>query len=751
MQNIDEWKESLLALKDTVFFDLMRSSLGDLKTPFNKQRLIEQLRDFLAGKEVQETIRAFIDERDHTILAAINILGDCGVCHEETLAVFFAGEYDYFEIAQAVVNLEERLILYRPHSLAKKHLAINPVLMPALNDIINDCSILFPAFPCKHTTNNAVQALADNRFPAFLCAFISSNGCDGLPVKSGGELRKKEAALSQALFPGLDTEKLFSGLVETGLCTLERECLFPNYDNMTVLVGLEAKKRAVFFAACLCRGRSLVSQHLSTQNDGADDIHVPASVRLTAGLLHAYLHVLEKNVEAGFAFTKNALFRMYQVVLLHYNFNEKSVLWPAFNTVFSVLTSLGVFVKAAAKPHQVSADEPSLWKLSVHTPKISEGGPFIAFDSNLSYILYPEISAEDALELAIFSTPCLKETRRSTLDNGKNTSTGVAASLTKEANIAHSGVPITRFEITRDSLVRAFDMGKTPDDIIGALRQLSGNKVEAATDWTVSDCHRRYRDVTIFDGPLLILSPERRYLARPDGPLSSFIVDSPTPGIYILRGGSVLGGMVFERGPSGKKQEDGDIISALQKAGVDIIAQNPKEKVPSVCATLSPEGLIQDNAFATEKLTFTAKSAGDTAGATGMETVAAKKLLLNVLKKRRFSEREQEEIADRIEKRFIVHETQIASIPESAIKVEARGLDYAGKLNIAKQAVTLHRPVEITFTAADGTREVLSCRLLSMEKNGGDVQLVIADNQVEKKLPIGKVSIIRLLRQSIFA
>lgn len=47
-----EWSASLVQLPDTHFFDLMRLYLGVLKTPFHKQRLVQQLSAFLDRKSV---------------------------------------------------------------------------------------------------------------------------------------------------------------------------------------------------------------------------------------------------------------------------------------------------------------------------------------------------------------------------------------------------------------------------------------------------------------------------------------------------------------------------------------------------------------------------------------------------------------------------------------------------------------------------------------------------------------------------
>ena len=47
VENVILWRESLTTMKDTHFFDLLRMYLGEIKTPYNKQNLIENLSSFL--------------------------------------------------------------------------------------------------------------------------------------------------------------------------------------------------------------------------------------------------------------------------------------------------------------------------------------------------------------------------------------------------------------------------------------------------------------------------------------------------------------------------------------------------------------------------------------------------------------------------------------------------------------------------------------------------------------------------------
>ena len=50
VQKIIQWRESFCTLPDKFFFELVRIYLGEVKTPYNKQKLAEEIGAFLRKK-----------------------------------------------------------------------------------------------------------------------------------------------------------------------------------------------------------------------------------------------------------------------------------------------------------------------------------------------------------------------------------------------------------------------------------------------------------------------------------------------------------------------------------------------------------------------------------------------------------------------------------------------------------------------------------------------------------------------------
>ena len=64
VENIMLWRESLSVMPDSHFFDLLRMYLGEIKTPYNKQNLIENLSGFLRKEENKQTIISLLSKED---------------------------------------------------------------------------------------------------------------------------------------------------------------------------------------------------------------------------------------------------------------------------------------------------------------------------------------------------------------------------------------------------------------------------------------------------------------------------------------------------------------------------------------------------------------------------------------------------------------------------------------------------------------------------------------------------------------
>lgn len=133
----------MLQLPERTFFLLMRLYLGEIKTPFNKQRLVESLGGFLSKAETQRTMLESLDRLDLLILTAVHTLP---VTNRGALLIFLSSET---ALQTRLTNLEERLILYRDsytddYDRVINNYSINPFLYKAVEPLLDSHSLFLP-------------------------------------------------------------------------------------------------------------------------------------------------------------------------------------------------------------------------------------------------------------------------------------------------------------------------------------------------------------------------------------------------------------------------------------------------------------------------------------------------------------------------------------------------------------------------------------------------------------------------------
>ena len=76
-QRIIRWRETLSTMDDERFFEIIRIYLGEIHTPYNKDKLIEQLSSIFRKEETKNTIISFLSDFDIKIITAISFIDKC--------------------------------------------------------------------------------------------------------------------------------------------------------------------------------------------------------------------------------------------------------------------------------------------------------------------------------------------------------------------------------------------------------------------------------------------------------------------------------------------------------------------------------------------------------------------------------------------------------------------------------------------------------------------------------------------------
>ena len=137
--SVSVWKDALLKLSDKHFFNLVRLYLGPVKTPFSKQKLADSLAAFLRKPEVRKNILAALDGLDLKLITGVFVLTEPD---RMKLVRLFSGEYSFPELYDRILNLEERLLIFRTGESSSSGYRVNPYLEEDLRGLA-DFSCLF--------------------------------------------------------------------------------------------------------------------------------------------------------------------------------------------------------------------------------------------------------------------------------------------------------------------------------------------------------------------------------------------------------------------------------------------------------------------------------------------------------------------------------------------------------------------------------------------------------------------------------
>jgi hypothetical protein len=704
--SVEQWKSALITLPDTRFFDLMRGVLGSIQSPFNKQRLLDEAGAFLSNKDVQKTITAYIDGADHKVIAAVAALDGPD---RRQLASFFSDEYSYAALDSLVLNLEERLILYTANRDGGGRLFLNPLLYTVLLPFAADNSILFPCVNAAR--EQRPRALFDDVLLAALIAFLSGEKnifrTDGTPRKPLLQRIERIFPLGGETGTSGETEFFVSALSRLGLisggASGRSEQRLQDFARLT-----EAERFSYCAAGVYTVMSGMAAETLITQKDFIRHIALSAAALLDS-------------VDEDKCYTASVLRRLAKVTEGTRGVRRVSPFTDASDT--PPLDS-ALLVRALEKTGLLVMRDGYYRKRKVfgraNIPAITDGRagenvPVIAFDSFFSFTLLPEITFAGVIALSAFC----------------------------EVAGAKQSV---RFRITRASAARGFNRGISGKAMFELLKKLSGERVKNSLEALLDDWEKTHSEIVIMDGISIVLSEERRYLAQAE-PLAPHIVFNPAPGVYMLD---------FE--------EKSEAEAALKIAGADSVCE-PRAEIKthfqkkagpffvSLAATASCESRHEQ---------ATPQSLPERPAECGRLSAGEyKKRFHDLLDGLNFPQAEHGELSARIERKLVVSPRQLSGAFLRYEKREARGLDYAGKLALVKQALLSNETLEIIFQDSDGSEKNVTLAPVTLEKtengtflsvkpSGGETGESLKD-QVCMKIAMGKIRVIRRIKRSIFS
>lgn len=632
--SVEVWQNSLLELKEESFFDMMRLYLGEIKTPYNKQRLISSLASFIRTEANYKNIISFLDDFDIKVISAVGLIPNIT---EEVLIEFFSSEYSVSDILFEISNLKERLILFtqKEEYSSKKYLRINPFLGDELETFVKIQNLLEvePVVYYSMEDNFVVSV----EFIGALVSYIKDRGCsfknDGT-LKSGDKKRLAEIFKDKAE----NAELLITAMFNLGLITEGEKSLYVDEYRFELFAKQPLHHQLSLLCAASCSRHSQEGLKKETQ---------------------LLLNILSSVPKAGYS--------LASIIKLAYFTSASSTSAAGGKSRFSQMLA------AAAAENNVAFEN----KASIIERML---------ESAIKFGLLQKLGRSEK-NVEIFTTGSVFTDRQNFMENGDrppvlhidSTFTvtvmpGLSLSqflpLTSFISIKNWGI-VSEFEISRQSITNSFDSGWTPDSIFEELSKYTNFEFPQNLKMSVEDWYNSYLSARIYHGYVLKVTEQNIVLVENNPRIQKYIKEKLAEGIYLLNV------------PAGS-----DILPFIKESGLDFMGKinNPETSFEHLGFPMLKDGSPLNLDETQEPVKINLSQANEL-----ISKLKAKVQEMDI------PDNQKESLEYRIRNRLILTEDQLAKTFVRVEIFEADGMDYSGKIFLLDAAAKKGDTVEVTI------------------------------------------------------
>lgn len=699
------WRESFLFLEENHFFEIMKMYLGEIKTPYNKQKLIANLEGFLHKKENLVAIKSFLSDDELEIISAVVFIPDVT---EEKLSSFFKNTFKYSFLYEKLLNLEERLILFKTKNENSSQgdsfvIKFNPLLEDMFFDLIN-INRLLPQIEFTKTEKPAARIT-----PELISCFISYILENPNIAKQDGTLKKHSLQNIPVVF-GDEVKKieiLYKAFLNLGILKETGHGAEVDWSKFSDFLNLSFAEQTVYITISSCSHLSRESLRLHSQIfvdtvKNLSDRVFTLDLFLRTGFLVSAAS-FDSSSESSFKTSRFAkIIQEGRLRLSEHNSDAVTVSTSgALERMFEAAVSLGIiYISGTTKDG--SKDSGVVYSVSdflAAPEQCSENlSGMLRIDSSLVVSLMPGFALRDIVPLSKFMS--LKKYDK-----------------------------VSEFLISRQSIMRGFDIGLSAKEILQILTERTLYEIPETLKVQIEEWNSSYSSASFYKGFVLKVDGKAALAAQHNSVLSPHIHTVIAPGIFLL-----------------DVNDDAEAVSLIKKSGLDFIG-----KIKSVKEENRTAGFF--NLKLNGKKNF---------GCSGFETPSEiipkkdsaeiEKELFFKLEQMELDESQKENLELRIEHKVIVNPAQLNSSILRLEKSNANAMDYAGKIYVFEQALANEEKIELRF-AKDGKKELsVFGKPVGIRKQSDDVfvQLLLVPENVVKEFSLGKAQFIKRIKKTIY-
>ena len=701
------WRESLTLLPDNRFFDIVRTYLGPIKTPYNKQNLVEQLSSIFRKEQNQRRIISFLSDFDFQILSLISLLP---FPTQENVKDFFQNRYDVSVIYSALLNLSERLLIYSysERGFSEAALEINPLVEDALKPFLGIAKI-FPKTECVQKNQDFSFCIS----PIFIASYISFIRANPEMSKNDLSIKKKYSERLENIFLGKSETPmlLLNGFFNIGIVRFKGKSLCVDDGVLEKFAELPEIFQYVYLAVA------------STENLGREGF-------LLYGQL--LLELLNSVPKEGFVFSSltDAAF-----ILSNRNDGTKfSERQERFSKIERIHRNAEI-VDFMEKDFRTA-------RLRRYSRKIIEKIVQNAISLGLFSIYGKTSSGEDIFvpaEIFIGGEKFSMDSKKGlwNINAGTNITLMPGFSLSELVplmdfmNIVKSGT-VAEFEITRKSASRAFDKNIVPEQIFSLLQKYDAYEIPQNLRMNIEEWHKTFTSAVVYKGYVLKLDEKTSRILENNPKAKSFIQTKLGEGIYLLN-----------------IPLDDDFSKFSESVGLEFMGN---VKNPEIGKETLPFPLLQS----ARKLDFenTAEQNAELLEELLQEGNKTKAQYFRTLKSLGLTKQQENALALRIEKGIIISQEQLRAENVRLEILETDGMNYAGKIRMIENAILSGALLELSMPNDNEASKMNNFlgKPISLSKRQDDCILKFRLEQSGeiRLFSVGMANKIKLVKTSIF-
>ncbi len=730
MTTIERWRSILLTINDGAFFDIIRNYLGGIKTPFNKHELIGRLESFLINPENQRRIVALMDEDDTQVLEAVDLLDDPSY---DMLFAYLSGVFSYVDLHHRLLNLADRLLICRDPE--EKTVSLNPLLQPLLRSQLLRRERVFPGLPVGGSETGAAVAELPWLNDSLVLALLSYLFSPADIFKADGTLRKKNEDELRSVFGDLMDERngairrfdtTVAALKTLGLLTASGSRLLPALRPFETITALGPRERhELYWAAALFGARDRLDEQLS------------------------FLRALEEALRTDTAYAPRVMEKICLALYLRTTRREPTGGPSAGLSRFGALRPVPSAAADSMEMVEDAGDEPAPSALRGAVRNLAAGLRELAIlveTENGDLLLNPNLESAFA-ETGSPGEPALiiQPTFAVTIKPWLPLESALPVALCAEVRRFDL---YSQYEITKTSFGRGLSAGYEAEEMALTLQALSGKPLPQNVAFSLNNWSAEYSSIALYEGVVLVADEKRRFLVEHSQRIQPYIVKRLAPGVYLLdpRERAVWEEVLREEG-----------IEMLPRAAADAASSvlPPRLLVPSTTQRekQSPKNL---ELFALQDPQLP-PGGGDTTELP--DAAEIERDLHRALEALETQRDKREEIEERIKRKLIVHPSQISPHITRGERIEAKGLDYTGKVRLIEQVLQDQRgggrgeSLEIVRRTPRGAPSRSIVHPVDLQKSGTQLILVgfTVPDEREVRIPVSKMVLVRKLKGTLFS